>query len=152
ETMAPRLARLRYVQKVHPSGLNMMASPETVFAFDEAKMTFINGQFIATLLLVNAFMEHWLGSLISSKGYTKSAQRGLKSIIDCAREQDLVNHFLLDRVDELRRIRNPFVHLRSFDDDSRLTRRALSAQVDPCCMIEDDAKKAMSIMYTVAIR
>ena len=55
-----RVERLKYINKIIPKGYGIAADMETVYVFDEAKMTFINGEFISTVLLSQAFIERKL--------------------------------------------------------------------------------------------
>lgn len=73
-------------------------------------------------------------------------------MIACARQHDFASPFLLDKVDHLRRIRNPFVHLKPFENDDGLLKRMLSGKVEePARLLEKDAKMALSFMYTMAV-
>jgi hypothetical protein len=150
ESLEERIVRLKWVEKIFPKGYGFLMPPETVYVFNEAKMAFINGEFIATLLLVSAFVEHWLGIYIESKGFHKEAQKGLAVIIACARTNKLVHSALLDKADHLREIRNPFVHLKPFSHKDRVMHRALEMRDDPFSIMERDAKESLSIMYTIA--
>lgn len=124
---------------------------ESTFVFDEAKMTFLNGQFIATSLLATAFLEHRLGSLLASRGFVRDSRAGLKRIIAKLREEGLVNALLLDKADRIRQRRNPFVHLKESDHAHSLGRRAVDTQWSPYDIIEADAKESLTVMYTVAV-
>jgi len=150
ETLLDRVERLRWVDKVFPKGYDFMMPPETAYIFDEAKMAFLNGEFIATLLLASAFVEHWLGIPLQSKGFHKEAQKGLGAIIECARANNLVHGYLLDKADHLREIRNPFVHLKPFAHKHSIMQRAMNGLSHPVEIMENDAKEALSIMYTIA--
>jgi hypothetical protein len=150
ETLPERIERLKWVQRVFPHDRGFLMSLETVYVFGEAKMAFINGEFIATLLLVSAFIEHWLGAHIESRGFHKEARAGLAAIIDCARKNKLVHGFLLDKADHIREIRNPFVHLKPFTHKHTLGQRALGIRAHPLEIMEKDARDALSIMYTIA--
>lgn len=151
DNLFDRISRLKYLQEIFPKGLGLIAPLETVFVFGEAKMTFLNGEFVATLVLANAFIEHFLGSLIMSKGYVKESKKGLAAIVKCAREQHLVSYFILDRVEEMRKFRNPFIHIRDADKD-RLSHKTFILKSNPGTILEEEAKRALSIMYTVAAK
>lgn len=150
KTLDDRIQRLKWVEKVFPKGFSFVTSPETSYVFDEAKMAFINGEFIATILLVSTFIEHWLGAHIESKGFYKEVQKGLGAIIDCAGKKNLVHNNLLKKADHIRQIRNPFVHLKPFAHKHSLTQRAKSVLANPVEIMENDAKESLSIMYTIA--
>jgi hypothetical protein len=50
-TFQDRLERLKFLNGVFPKGFSFFSDFETAFVFDETKMAFINGEFIATLTL-----------------------------------------------------------------------------------------------------
>ncbi len=147
-----RLQRLRWLYKVFPSGYSYMMPPETAYIFGEIKNVFVDGAFVATILLSSAFIEHWLSSVARSKGFEREAARGLSSVIKCLRREGLVNDYLLDKADALRKLRNPFVHLQAFEAPDRITQRAIHEKKNPIGILEDKAKEAVSLMYTISTR
>lgn len=149
ETFPGRLDRLIWIKKVFPKGSGMLASPETVYIFEEIKMTFLNGQYISTIILVSSFLEHWLGGILRGKGYMIESQGGLKSIIECMRDNSILHEFLLDKADRIRAIRNPFVHLKGFDHDERIIHRAIKKQTDPFVLLEADARESVILAYQI---
>jgi hypothetical protein len=151
ENFDERLTRLKWINSIFPKGYIYLLPPETAFIFDEAKMTFINGEYIATLFLTSAFIEHILSIHLQSKGFSKEAQKGLGAILECAKTNKLTHDFILEKADYLRAIRNPFAHLKSPDHSFNLTERAIKALSNPLSIIEKDAKEAISIMYTFAV-
>ena len=118
-------------------------------AFDEAKTTYVNGEFVATILLANAFSEHWLGSFLARQGYFSEARGGLKSIIDCMRINNLLHEYLIAKIDRIRETRNPFVHAKPMEHQHRLTQRMIREHRDHLDILEADAKVAVSVMYEI---
>lgn len=149
-TMAERLDRLKWVQRVFPRNSMFLMPSETMFVFNEARMAFINGELISTLLLVSAFAEHWLGSFVEERGFHKAAKGGLRAIVECARTNALLPEFLLVKVDHIQNIRNPFVHLKPYAHPHNLSQRAFGLRVAPIEVMERDAREALSIMYAIA--
>lgn len=119
--------------------------------FTEAKDCFIYGQYVAAIVLAASFIEHWLGSIVSQAGFEKEQRKGLAAIIKCARENGILPSTLCDRADHVRRNRNPFVHLKSFDHPDTVVQRAVTEGSTPFEMLEPDAKNAMIAMYSVAM-
>lgn len=93
---------------------------ETGLVFEEAKASFVYGNFVAVVVLTAAFIEHWLVSSLEAHGYHKEASRGVAAAINCARRNDLVDPITLDKADHLRLIRNPFVHVRELNHEHGL--------------------------------
>ena len=143
---ADRVARLNYVKRVHPRGGFGMPI-ETMMLFTEAKMAFIDGLFVSVLLLCNASIEHTLGSMLEARGFREEAARGLAAQVKCARKAKLLDEYLLRKADQLRAIRNPFVHLKPFGHEHGIGARMLQANRHPHDILEADARAALSIMY-----
>jgi hypothetical protein len=62
-----------------------------------------------------------------------------------------VNPLILDKADHLRAIRNPFVHLKSFDHPHAIGERmSKTRSYDIQTLLEGDAKEALIAMYGVA--
>jgi hypothetical protein len=150
-TFYGRLHRLQWLNEIFPKNISFLLDLELDYLLIEAKMTFIDGQFISTLLLCNSFIEHWLGGYLISKGYKEEAMRGMRAILDCVRKYRLLNDHLIDKIDEIRKLRNPFVHIKAYDHPDRLDRRIGRLRADPISILENDAKKAISLMYQIAI-
>ncbi|MFN2524741.1 MAG: hypothetical protein ABR505_00530 [Actinomycetota bacterium] len=151
DTLEARVARLVWLNKVFPTGYGFGMPFESFFVFDEAKMTFLNGQFIATSLLATAFIEHRFASVLAARGFVRESRAGFKRIVATLRAKGWVNSLLLDKVDLIRQRRNPFVHLKEFNHAHNLARRSVDSRTDPYELIESDAKEALTVMYTVAI-
>ena len=150
-----RLARLKYLNQIMPKEFGIAADPETVFVFSEAKMSYINGEFIATILLAQAFIERKLQMHYESFGLEKIAKRGLKAIVSHARKNNILHIYLLEKIDILRKKRNPFTHFKSFENEFNLSQRMFKELkkttefCKPYQMLENDAKEAISLMYTI---
>ncbi|HZL50702.1 MAG TPA: hypothetical protein VFC37_07105 [Terracidiphilus sp.] len=64
---------------------------------------------------------------------------------------NIVNPLVLDKADRLRLIRNPFIHLKSFDHQHTIAQRmAKTRKFDIQAQLESDAKEALIAMYGVA--
>ena len=152
-----RLKRLKYLNSIFPHGIIFASSIETGFIFDEVKMSFINGEFISTLMLTQAFIERKLQSFYEYLGYSQVAKRGLKSIITHAKKNNVIIDFFLSKIDELRKKRNSFSHLKEYDHEFNLNQRvfnsvrANSSNNPYLTLLEKDSIEAIQLMYAVAL-
>lgn len=110
----------------------------------EARECFINGHFIATILLAVAFIEH----TITDEFPTNGAAARFKSAIKAAREQQLFPDALLERAAELQLRRNAFCHRKPNGHEHSFGTRFLTRQEHPQKILEEDAKESLSLMYT----
>lgn len=153
-TFTSRLDRLKYINKIFPDGIIIAADMETFFIFDEAKMAFINGEYISTILLAQSFIEKIFQDHYCSIGLEKESKRGLKYLIKHAKKNDIIHEFLLDKIELLRKKRNPFTHLKPYNHKFTINNRFydnFKKYEDIHKMLENDAKEAMSLMYTISI-
>lgn len=151
-TFAAPLSRLEYLHTVFPENYSFLMSMSSYYLFEEARQAFINGEMVGTVLLSQAFIEHWLQGQLESKGYVFGrSKQGLSYILKCLRADGLLHDFLIEKIDDLRKLRNPFVHLRPIDDPQEISRRSVDARKAPDVVLEKDAKAALSLMYRIAI-
>lgn len=157
DSFSERLIRLQHIKKIFPKGYSIASDVETVYIFGEAKMAFVNGEYISTILLSQAFIERKLQKHFNSKGLEKVASRGLKAMVDHAKKNKTVHAFLIEKIDTLRKKRNPFVHLKEigheFNLDQRMAKSINSPKgfKQPFEILFEDAKEAISLMYTFFI-
>ena len=157
ETIDERGERLKYIATLLPDEYMFGGDPETIFIFEEAKMAFINGQFISTILLSQAYIERILQIHYNSLGLDTLSKKGLKAIIDHAKKNKTIHHFLLPKIDELRKKRNPFVHLKDYEHGYNLSQRIFNNIKEGKSykyfteIIYDDAKEAIRLMYAIFI-
>lgn len=124
---------------------------ETHCAFTDAKASFVNGQHVSATVLATAFVDHWLTMHIASHGFFDESSWMLARRLRFAAKRRLVPEVLVDKIDDLRRIRNPFVHIPKLDHSDSLTRRATRKRVDLWGLMHEDAKEAMITMHAVAL-
>lgn len=150
-TRPERAARIRWLSEVIPRNRAFGMPLETSLVFEEAKASFIYGNFVASMVLAAAFIEHWFIASLDTRGYHKEASQGLATAIECARHNHLVDPIILDKADQLRLIRNPFVHLKEIDHPHGIHRRmAKTKTFDLPALLENDAREALLAMYGVA--
>jgi len=146
-----RAARIRWLSKAIPKNVAFGMPMETFYVFEEAKASYVYGNFVAAIVLSASFVEHWFIASLEMRGYKKEASVGLAASIKVARAKNLANPVLLNKVDRLRLIRNPFVHLKPHDHEYTLVQRSLKNKIHPGSQLEIDAREALLTMYGVAI-
>ena len=152
KTLPERAARIQWLSGVIPRDRMFGMSLETGLVFEEARVSFVYGNFVAVIVLAAAFIEHWFIASLEARGYRAEASRGLAAAINCARRNKLVHSTILDKADRLRQIRNPFVHLKEFDHKNNLSQRmSQNRDFRIHALLEDDAKEALIAMYGVAV-
>lgn len=128
-----------------PLGI-VVGSIDSMAVLDEARDCFVEGHYIASLLLSVAFIEHTMTDKLVEHGLAK---HGI-SLVDAIRlssEEGLFSPEMLSGADRLRKIRNPFTHRKNQDHKHSFGNRFLEERVHPKTILERDAKDALTLMY-----
>lgn len=151
-TFNKRLKRLRTINKTFPFGQREFGSEESSIIFDEAIHSYIFGQFIATIILTQAFIERRFQEYFNIRGDNRMAKYTLDQFIKEFMGTDFLPDLLLEKIDRIRLKRNPFVHFRIPLQKDTLMERALMDGIHPDKLLEQDAKDAIDVMFDMVQR
>jgi len=113
---------------------------------EEARVSFVNGQYIAAILCAASAVEHFLVSELESNT-SSSRKRTLGESIREAESAQMYSAETICCLRELNELRNPLAHRRRADDASTLANRYLMQQMHPEVLKKKDAKLSLEIMY-----
>lgn len=150
ETLKLRSRNLSFITSIAPDCAFMMP-PESFHVFTEARDAFVNGLYVATLLLAQAFIEHRLQIFMNQIGENEVADKGLGAIVTRLQGVRPDHRYIWDKINGLRLFRNPFTHLKPFEHPHTVSQVSLSMRMHPNDVLYHKAKEAVSLMYTVAI-
>ena len=85
----------------------------------------------------------------SSLNRENDAARGLSNMIKIAKKEKLIDEFLLQKADELRKFTNPFKHFKEFKYPDSLMSRVQKNGKQFYDQLEHDAKKAVGLMVQI---
>lgn len=123
-TIYIRAERLKYLSKINPEGLIFSGQMELYLSYKELQETFIQGHFLSTIVLGQAWIEKILHSYLNSVGLNNIAKKGLSGMVKYCWENNLAHEYLLSKIENFRLIRNPITHLKSFDYEHGLDQRS----------------------------
>ena len=125
----------------------IMGPVEALALLREARDCFVDGHYVATLMLATAIIEHVISEELVS---ANAAKYGIafESAIKLARGKQLFPPELLDIADRLRLLRNPFAHRKPDEHEHTLGNRYTAQQRHPLLIAEEDARAALVAMYT----
>ncbi len=86
---------------------------QSQLALHELANSYVNGNYMAVILLVQAFIEHSLSGEFIMRGQNAIAESSFKKIIANSLSQDIIDADLYDSLEALRKIRNPYVHAKA---------------------------------------
>lgn len=118
---------------------------ETSAVMQEARSSYVSGNFIATLVLALAYSEHVIIDALTLP--PKKRTPTLADAIKLAREADLFPGDLLDGAAKLSQFRNPYIHRRDSDDKNTMGQRVQNRKSHPVTILEQDARDALLVMY-----
>lgn len=119
---------------------------ETSGVMEEARSSYIHGNFIATLVLALAYIEHVINDALPPPAPNKKTST-MAAAIRQARAAGLFPNDLLDRTSVLSSFRNPFIHRRSEEDPDTIGQRVIDRKCHPRTILENDAREALQVMY-----
>ncbi len=131
--------------QVHADGIYWERS-ETSEVMDEACSSFIHGNFVATLVLALAYVEHVINDELPPLPPKKRAPTMIDAIKQ-ARAGGLFPDDLLDGATVLTDFRNPFMHRRDSADPDTIGQRVRHRKSHPRAILEQDARDALQVMY-----
>lgn len=131
----------------HVPNFGVMAGPmDTLQLIEEARATYLDGHFIATVLTALALIER----LITGELAAHSVRcRRFEVAIQKAKEHTRLPADMLDRAEQVRRKRNAFTHPRPEDDPDTFGNRFMVSRRHPNAILEEDAQEAVSLMYAM---
>lgn len=145
------LERLAWLNKCVP-GASFFFLQDGEFSklvFQEAADSFVNGQFIAAIVLGFSFIERTIAGRLSHVGEKSLARDGRsEELFRAAVQRGWLTQPEFGSLEALRSIRNPIAHYRDPLDKNRPEVRAVLQAKTPRLMLEDDAK----VVLQAAIR
>ncbi|WP_426339944.1 hypothetical protein ACN9MZ_27340 [Pseudoduganella sp. S-14] len=148
QTRAKRVDRMRWSSSLKPEAGLVFGKPEPLAVLEDARASFVNEYYVAAIMTATAYIDHALGTLLSRRKF-KPQENTLSARIRAARRKKILTKDVLNRIDTLRKIRNPFAHEMPSDHPMNLGNRVQSEARHPQAILEDDAKEALTLMYVV---
>jgi hypothetical protein len=108
QTLSYRIDRLRFIWEEFD--MLLVGGITSMFALEELKRSYVYGNYMATVLLAQAYIEQSLGGAYSLAQRDSVVEKGFAKLIDTAREDNIISADLADALHALRRMRNPYTH------------------------------------------
>jgi len=146
DSRGKRASRIEWMGQFSLSQWIIEGPVETLSLLSESKNCFIDGHFIATLVLSMGFIEHVLVIMLSSKGLS-SNHAGIGGTLELARTHNMLPNGLLDRTDLLQKRRNPFVHKKLPGHEHSLSFRYINERRHPNTILQEDAEESLHLAH-----
>jgi hypothetical protein len=113
---------------------------------EEARVCFVNGQNMATVLCATSVIEHLLVAQLESAGRS-SGRLFLGDSIGIAEKAQMYSAEVIHDLREINELRNPLAHRRDANHPSTLANRYLARKAHPNLIKEQDARRSLEVMY-----
>ena len=145
-----RIRRFRYLTDLSgalgQSGTMIFGGTPAFAAFTEARSSFVNGNFVATIVLCQGLAEHVLASVLHVVGESLPARINFDETLKRCHARQLITDVDVTDLRRLMNLRNPLSHFRTVDDQQHIDRRAIDAREHPNDMLGNDAHFAVAIV------
>ncbi len=149
-----RLERLKFLGEQHGGPRDKLITGGLIgyLAFEEACWCFINGQFIACVVLTQIVLEHILAGLFRMFGQDKIADSGFKLLLGKARAERFISQDEFEKFNSIRERRNPYIHNRRPLAPNSIETRMLQANAPYEEIVEHDAREALQMLFGIMQR
>lgn len=112
ETLAFRVERYRFIWEEFgpPADMLLVGGIPAMFALEELKRSYAYGNYMATVMLAQAFIEQSLGGSYTMAGRDEIVEKGFAKLIDTALSDNHITTELATTLHSLRKMRNPYTH------------------------------------------
>ena len=145
EGRAHRLSHLLEVVQLPEDGIFFRGETSRQ-SFEEVRLSYIYGLYLATVLLSLACIEWEVAGRLYEEGWEKAKSARLEELLLKANESGILSNTELDTFQHLRRIRNSQAHFRPPSKPSSFTRRVVDQNVLPSDVLMADAQQAVEAL------
>jgi len=112
QTLTHRLRNYKSICKEFgpPTDMLLVGGIPAMFAIHELKTSYINGCYMATILLAQSFIEHSLGGSFLMSGDDAIVKKGFATLIKEGLSVGQIDEKLAKKLHDLRKMRNPYTH------------------------------------------
>lgn len=146
QTFENRLERLMFLLKQWKEGMDFFVSATAFVYFEEARHTFLNGDFTACIAMSAMALEEFLRSIYRQAGkddIAKGRRFGFGSLIEEARKDKLINEQEYSDLKKLNTLRVRYIHPKDWEVSVDLWPQL----EDQLIGVEKDAQKALRILF-----
>jgi HEPN domain-containing protein len=149
-----RLDRLNWVAGLMPIS-NHLTFPGGWIAkhlFEEARYSFVYGQFLAAIVMGMAYVEHTLAALLYGAGRSDLERASVSALLQEAVKDGWLSEEESNNLDHARTLRNAVTHFRRPLHEDTVEYRSVALSQLPYSILEEDARHVMVIAFRVHAR
>ena len=148
-----RARRMKFINDELPKGHLILTGGEyTIHALEEAKWCFVNGFYIATVLLSQIVLEYILGGIFRLAGRDDLEKARFSNILSEALKEGFISEEEFRSLTKIPKVRNPYSHYRTTVDKESISMRRLEEGKQPEEIFYNDAKMVLSTVFRLLKR
>lgn len=148
-TFSHRLKRLKHINKIYPFGTHIFGSEESSIIFKETLNNYIFGNFTSVIILSLSFIERRIQEYYNLR-FDKRYKSNLNTLLREMEKEDFIDKYFIDRINKLRKYRNPLVHFRDPNHEDSLEFRSIESKKLRYELLERDAKESLDLMLIIS--
>ncbi|KPF75592.1 hypothetical protein IP78_13545 [Brevundimonas sp. AAP58] len=148
-----RITRLRYLADqagtLGSAGAMIVGGSPAYNAYTEARSSFVNGNYAATIILCQAMAENLLAAAVRLDGTEVPNRVAFAETLRLCEAKGYVTRPDCEALKKLANLRNPLAHYRSLDDPTHVDRRSLNEKTHFLEILERDAFFAVALIMHI---
>ena len=145
ESRAIRLRHLLGVVQPPEDGI-WFQGKTSLQAFEEVRLAYIHGLYLATVLLSLTCIEREIAGRLYAAGWEEAKEARLKDLLSKARKQEMISDQELNTLHRLRRIRNSRTHFHPPGASSSMSSRMVKQNMLANEVFKKDAERAIEAL------
>ena len=121
-------------------------------AFEEARQAYLHGLFISCTVMCQVCLEHMLAGLFRMYGRDDLDRAGFAKLLQEARDEGLITQSEFELFEQLRSVRNPYVHPPRLSKQVAFERRAVDHDTPVEELFKIDAEHAVKALLRLCQR
>ena len=146
---AVRAGRLSDVLRLFPideSGLITFGGIEAMTALTEARLAYLNGLYLCTILAALAVLERHFAGMFYAKGLEAAKRMSLDDVLKRAEKDSLITPEERSEFDKFRLLRNAYAHFREPAHELSGMHRAMREDIPFEDLLRTDAQTALELL------
>ena len=152
---AMRAARLHDLVDILPvpsEGISFLGGEESLICFDEIRRCYMDGSYIAVVLLCLAYVERELAASLYAVGWEPAKNARLGEVLEKAYDDRILSTYDWQTYSELASLRNSHAHFRAPGSPTSLMARTVEEEAFPREVLAKYAKLALQAMARIVKR
>jgi hypothetical protein len=144
-----RITRLKWISGKMPEAnyVGYVGGQMAYYLFEEARYSFVYGQFLACIVLGLSFVEQSLAAQFYASGRDDLERANISKLLQEARNNNWISESELVNLERARKIRNPITHFRRPGYEDTIEWRSVEDNSHPYQIIEEDAYHVMETTF-----